>query len=215
MGHVVSRQPWGTIDIDTVAGRIFFQQKWQYTWVLFNPTVHAWTHREQQHFHNTLDRQIWRTWSNRVRLNVTGTSSFAHRFSAVGVPINFDIRWVRSAGEWNVTVRKMPASANPTTFISNVNFGTRQIQLDTADLSSYNAANAAGASTGTFFAGPHEFGHTIHLPDEYGAASPNLADTNSIMNVGRQIRTRHLQLIVNTLNTMIHNTTFSAPAVIP
>lgn len=214
MTHIVSRQPWATVDIDTNAGRVFFQQTWQYTWTLFTPTVPAWTQRERQNFHNTLDRQIWAAWSNRVRLIVTGTSDFARRFARSGISINFDIRWVTAGGNWNVTVRKMPAGSNPTTFISNVNFNTRRIELDTADLSSYNAANAAGASTGRFFAGPHEFGHALHAPDEYNAGNLNLADTQSIMNVGRQIRPRHLREVVALLNTMIPNTTFSAPAVI-
>jgi hypothetical protein len=215
MTHIVSRQPWATVDIDTAAGRVFFQQTWQYTWILFSPTVPAWTQRERQDFHSALDRQIWGTWSNRVRLAVAGTSDFAKRFAGIGVPINFDVRWVTAAGNWNVSVRKMPAGSSPTTFISNVNFSARRIELDTADLSSYNAANAAGASTGKFFAGPHEFGHALRAGDEYGAGSANLADTNSIMNVGRQVRSRHLQQVVTLLNTMIPNTTFSAPTVIP
>lgn len=215
MTHIVSRQPWATVDIDTVEGRVFFQETWQYTWTLYTPAVPPWTLREKRNFHNTLDRQIWGAWSNRVRLTVTGASSFARRFAGRGVPINFDIRWVLNNGNWNVTVRKMPAGSNPTTFISNVNFNTRRIELDTADLSSYNAANAAGASTGRFYAGPHEFGHALHAHDEYNAGSPNLADTNSIMNVGRQIRPRHLQEVVALLNTMIPDTTFAAPGVIP
>jgi hypothetical protein len=215
MSHIVSRQPWGVIDLDTTAGRVFFQQDWHYTWTLFTPALPAWRQAEKRAFHNTLDRQIWGTWSNRVRLRVSGTSDFAKKFAAAGVPINFDIHWVSGVSHWNVTVRKMPAGSDPTTFISNVSFATRTINLDTADLDPYAAANAAGQSTGKFYAGPHEFGHAIDAGDEYNAGSPDLADTSSIMNVGRFIRPRHLQRIVDTLNTMIPNTTFAAPVSIP
>jgi hypothetical protein len=216
MGHVVSRQPWGVIDVNTTEGYVFFQQDWYYTWLLFNATVRPWTIEEKRHFHNALDRQIWGTWSNRVRLQIRGATDFCRRFAARGVLVNFDIHWVTHPGHWSVTVRKMPAGSDPTTFISNVDFAGRRIELDSADLASYRATNAAGhRAAGGFYAGPHEFGHTIHDPDEYTARSPNLADTNSIMNVGRRIRPRHLTLIVSTLNTMMPGVEWSAPAVIP
>lgn len=242
MGHVVSRQPWGVIDIDTTAGRVFFQQEWFYTWTLFNASVSPWTPQQRRFFHNTLDRQIWALWSNRVRLRVSGVHSFARRFGARGVPINFDIRWMRRPAQWAVRVRKMPAGSNPTTFISFVDFGARRVELDTGDLTAYHPANEAGnASTNpNFLAGPHEFGHTLQAGDEYNAASRAarridlssvattiesitrvgralnlLADTESIMNVGRQIRPRHLRLVVSTLNTMIPGVVWSAPATIP
>lgn len=215
MSHIVSRQPWGVVDIDTSAGRVFFQQDWHYTWTQYSAAVPAWTVAEQRSFHNTIDRQIWGTWCNRVRLQVAGNADFVRRFAAIGVPINFDIRRVTGVGHWSVTVRKMPAGSTPTTYISNVNFGARTIDLDTADLAAYYPANAAGNSAGAFYAGPHEFGHAIQAPDEYNPGAANLADTTSIMNVGRQIRPRHLQQVVTVLNTMIPNVTFSAPAAIP
>jgi hypothetical protein len=173
--------------------------------------VAAWTPAEQRAFHNAVDRQVWGTWSNRVRLRVTGTSAFCRRFGAAGVPLNFDVRRVTAAGHWNVTVRKMPAGSGRTTYRSNVTFATRQIELDTADLTAGPAANDAGASNPSFRSPSHEFGHTLSLPDEYGAGSPDLADSGSIMNIGGQIRSRHLQLILTTLNTMVPGCQFSPP----
>jgi hypothetical protein len=241
MSHIVSRQPWGVIDLDTTAGRIFFQQEWFYTWALFNATVPPWTLHQKRFFHNTLDRQIWSRWSNRVKLQVVGATPFARHFARSGVSINFDIKWVLRPGHYAVTVRKMPAGSDPTTFISFVNFGARHIELDSADLTAYHPANEAGNSAaGDFFAGPHEFGHTLDNPDEYNAvttalnqmdfssiplslqslarlarAAAVLADTDSIENVGRQVRPWHLQLIIDTLNTMTPGVTWSPPATIP
>jgi hypothetical protein len=83
------------------------------------------------------------------------------------------------------------------------------------DLIPSAAGNAAGGSRANFLSGPHEFGHSIQSPDEYNAGSPNLSDTSSIMNVGRQVRPRHLQQILTTLNTMMPNVVFAAPAAIP
>jgi len=237
MSHLVSRQPWGVIDLDTVGGRIFFQQDWFYTWTLFNATVPAWTLNQKRFFHNTLDRQIWARWSNHIKLRVSGTTPFARRFAASGVAINFDIRWVLRPGHYAVTVRKMPPGSTPTTFISFVDFGARRIELDSADLTGYRVANEAGNSApDPFFAGPHEFGHTLDNPDEYNAVStamaqsdfssiPSalssmarlgramalLADTNSIENVGRQVRPRHLHLIIDALNALTPGVTWAMP----
>lgn len=215
MAHIVARKEWGVVDIDTTQGRIFFQQDWLYTWMVFSPAVAAWTLAEKRNFHNTLDRQIWGVWSNRIRMRVAGATDFCRRFSGTGIPINFDIRWVTAAGHWQATVRKMPAGSNRTTFRSNVTFATRRIELDTMDLIAGGAANAAGTATLNFRSGPHEFGHTLRTPDEYGAGSAHLADAASIMNIGTKVRPRHLQLIVETLNTMMPGATFSAPAAIP
>jgi len=117
MSHVVREVPWGTIDIVVNEGRIFFQERWQYNWVV-TPGEQDWTLAEKRSFHHAVDNQIWRFWSNRVRFSTVGSASFAKRFS--NVPINFDVRWVLAKPHWKVTVRKLPAGSTPTTYISNV-----------------------------------------------------------------------------------------------
>lgn len=57
---------------------------------------------------------------------------------------------------------------------------------------------------------PHEFGHTLFNLDEYKAGYAHLEDSDSLMNVGRQIRSRHMGLIVHTLNQLMPNLVFSA-----
>jgi hypothetical protein len=74
-----------------------------------------------------------------------------------------------------------------------------------------SAANDAGQISNRFRSGPHEFGHTMALPDEYNAGSTHLADTTSIMNIGTQVRRRHLQLTVDALNSLLPNVKFTAP----
>jgi hypothetical protein len=211
MTHLVSRQPWGDLDVDTQLGRVFVVQKWHYAWTLFSSQVAPWTYEERKQFHNTLDRQVWAEWSNRFRLQVTGSGDFARRFAATGVPLNFDIQWVIAAGHWHVTVRKMPPNSSRTTFRSHVVPATRRIEIDTMDLPPSSAANDAGQISRRFRSGPQEFGHTMALRDEYNAGSPHLPDTASIMNIGTQVRRRHLQLTIDTLNSLMPTVKFSAP----
>ena len=97
------------------------------------------------------------------------------------------------------------------------------------------ASNAAGASNPRFTAGPHEFGHTLHNFDEYNAPdAPRpprsladlgrfasdvgayardlylLLDSASILNIGTQVRSRHLHLIVRALNALTPGCTWTA-----
>ncbi len=208
MGHIVSNMPWGTIDLDTGENRVFFQQKWFYHW-LTEPGASAWTYPERRHFHNTLDRQIWARWSNRIVFRVQGTTRLARRLARTGVPINFDVRWELVNGHWDVYARKLPAGGS---YRSNVHFGRREINLDSEDLEPHGACRDDGTTCADdFLTVPHEFGHTIDNRDEYNRASPHYADTGSIMNIGGQLRSRHLNLIIAQLNTMVRGGTFSVP----
>jgi hypothetical protein len=94
-------------------------------------------------------------------------------------------------------------------------FASRRIELDTADLNIGGAANAAGVATTKFRSPPHEFGHTLSLLDEYSAGNPDLRDADSVMNIGGQIRPRHLKLIVDELNKMMPGVTFVPPVAVP
>jgi hypothetical protein len=208
VSHITREKTWGTIDLITHEGRIFFQQRWKYNW-LATPPVSPWTLAEKRRFHNSVDTQIWRHWSNRIRFAITGSAPLCRRYREIS--INFDARWVLSNEHWTVAASKLPAGSTPTTVISNVDRANMTINLDSADLASYEACNAAGRCR-DFRAVPHEFGHTFPgVNDEYNAGHPNLGDTDSRMNIGDQLRTRHLQPLLNELNTMVADCTFSHP----
>jgi hypothetical protein len=216
MAHTVRDLSWGCIDIVMDEGRVFFQQRWLYSWMVRTPLT-DWSIQEKRNFHNQCDRQIWASWSNRVRFNVTGTHEFARRYAASGVSINFDIRWVLSNGHWNVTAWKLPTSER---MVSNVDFPSRRITLDTNDFAARSACTSSTPQvcrTG-FRTVPHEFGHAFGdadtlNPDEYNTGSPNLPDADSIMNVGRRLRERHIAGIVRELNTMLRGCTFSVRSI--
>jgi hypothetical protein len=61
----------------------------------------------------------------------------------------------------------------------------------------------------------HEFGHAagntavLDRGDEYRRKSPHVSDKDSMLNIGNQLRDRHFTTIIEDLNTMITDCTFS------
>ena len=86
MPHIVRDIGWGTIDIVEHQSRVFFQQRWKYSWQE-TPPLKPWSLAEKRAFHADVDRQVWASWSNRVQLSVSGTSAFARRFSRTCAPM--------------------------------------------------------------------------------------------------------------------------------
>jgi hypothetical protein len=214
MPHLVANQPWGTVDVVLHEGRIFFQQDWYYEWQV-RPPLAPWSTEEKRNLHNTMDRQIWGVWSNRIRIPVRlGPSPNQRARDLVArcggsLPINFDIHWVTRPGHYRVNaVKTHPGSSDR----SEVSFDTRTITFYSHDLAPSGAVNDAGRQTNNFRTAPHEFGHTIAVDDEYQTGSPHLSDAASIMNIGSRVRPRHLQLIVTTLNGLVPGCIFTAPA---
>lgn len=213
MGHVTRETDWWTIDVDTTSGQILLQERWQYTWAL-DPGQPAWTLDQKRRFHARADSAIWAAWSNRVRLKVTGSSAFARAHASGGCRLNLDIRWVTSRPHWQVTVTKVAAATFKQSFIL---WETRQISLDTNDFNTRTFG--AGAAQTRQVPVAHEFGHTLgnvssrSTGDEYRDTSPNVNDHASIMNEGNKLRPRHFALIVDELNQMIPDATFSVRSV--
>ena len=218
--HRVRDTTWGIIDFDDQTGAVFVQQRWLYLWKLWPGVTTAWALREKQQFHSTVDKQIWGAWSNKIRLSVAGTAPVAKRLTGRQMTMNFDVAWTLAApNHWTVTAWKMPAGARPTSphrsFVDTVN---KTIELNTADLAPRGAGNQAGASTNKFRTAPHEFGHAITSgsltanPDEYVNTSGHVTDTSSIMNIGRDIRKRHVAAVLAELDRLIPNLKFTVAA---
>jgi hypothetical protein len=68
------------------------------------------------------------------------------------------------------------------------------------------------ASNNNFVTTPHEFGHTLIADDEYTAFSRHRPDVRSIMNIGSEIRPRHLSFIAQQLSRMLPGCRFTAVA---
>lgn len=213
--HYVAEESWAVINLDTLNGQVLVCEKWLYDWKLWPGVSAAWTYEEKKNFHSTCDQQIWSIWSFRVTLFVTGPSQFARSFRSRKLTVNFDIKWwLDPHCHWKVTAWKMPPGTSPTALHrSFVDVPGRRIELNTADIAPRGAGNAAGRSTTAFRTVPHEYGHAMVAPggftanpDEYKSSSPHLHDTLSMMNIGQQLRERHLAATVSALNRLAART---------
>lgn len=212
MSHLVRTTAWATIDLDTEKGHVLVRQDWRYEWQL-QAGAHPWTLRERRAFHHAADHQIWGTWrSGAVTLKTRGADAFSGRHPLVSV--SFDVRWVLTAGHFRVVVTKVaPGAASPRSY---VDFPARVIYLDTLDTVPHDVVTDAGASRSGFLTIPHEFGHTfpdrsgsaVPVQDEYHAGSPHLGDVDSLMNIGRNVRARHVQALAEELGALVPGTTF-------
>jgi hypothetical protein len=215
MGHIVRDTGWCEIDVDTTVGRVFLQERWQYNW-LTSPGTTAWTQKERRDFHNRADQSIWAAWSNHAALTVAGKSPFARNFAGKLIPINLDIRWVTARPHWTVNVTKVPPGNYRQ---SNVQWTARVINLDTEDFTTRTICSGTPRACQTQIPVAHEFGHTIGNTstlargDEYPDASPHSTDTGSIMHSGHQLRSRHFKTILDEMNRMIPDTTFTVGSV--
>ncbi len=203
MGHVTRDTNRADIDLNTASGQILNVQKWRYNWKL-GPGQPTWTYKEKKHFHRRADLMVWDVWSNRASFRATGKSDFARRFAGRNLPVNFDIDWVLSGGHWLVHVIKVPPGdmSHPT----RVEWPSQQIFLCTEDFETTRHSGGIIA---------HEFGHSmgntgvLGRGDEYRTTSPHHGDTASVINVGRALRARHFRTMIEEMNKMIADTTFS------
>ena len=191
-------------------GAVFVRQDWLYKWLLFVGLKAPWTYAEKARVHRRAEAQIHSIWNTGLTLQVRSKRGPAPRFGS-RCPIEFDIRWVTKRGHWTVNMNKMPPRSTPTTFLSEVSYLTRTIHLDTADLILDTNKNEAGVQRSGIPVIAHEFGHTFYSLDEYELRNANIRDADSVMNIGRQVRARHLGLVVHTLNQMMPDFLFKAP----
>jgi hypothetical protein len=205
------------ITVEEAGSNIFVQQKWKYEW-LNDLNTTQWTYAQKKHLHDKIDTLIWRKWSGHFKIKTTGNSAFSKKHSSSGFTMNFDIKWVLSNEHWLVRVRKIVSGTFKT---SNVKWPSRIINLDTEDILIRKSTRGGR----TFYKYPvlHEFGHAIgnsvHASqgmhgDEYKANNPFKSDQSSIMNLGNELRKRHIEYLLQELNKMIPDTTFYCPNII-
>ncbi|MBC9797868.1 hypothetical protein [Sinomicrobium weinanense] len=186
---------------------ILVQQRWKYDWQTVIP-LSNWTYDEKKEFHHQADKLIWNQWGGHFFIKIEGSSDFAKKAVNREFTVNFDLKWVLSNEHWRVVIRKIPKGGFKQ---SKTNWTDRKILLDSEDVASTEKM------PGFFQHGvSHEFGHAIgNVPnevnhwDEYRTTSSYYRDLYSIMNVGSELRERHLDYLVRELNTMIPETTFS------
>lgn len=196
------------ISVDESARSIKILQKWNYIWKN-QPTVSRWTFVQKRNFHDKVDKLIWGNWSGKYQIKVIGLSPFAIKNKNILFDLNFDIQWVLTNPHWIVNVNKIPKNG----FLrSNVRWNAKEINLDTED-SVFKYKGSYNGKKHYQYPVVHEFGHAIgnvfsSHADEYESSSSFYLDKSSIMNIGNELRTRHIDFILQELNSMIPNTRF-------
>jgi len=230
---------WATIHLDMEFGYVKFLQKWHYVWITANGATPL-TNQEKIDFHYRVESEIWTDWNSHrplpggntdptliainkllnahtgIILKVSGTSPFAQKFASTGIAVEFDVLVVTKHPHWTVKVHTMPAGQS---FRSHVDVAPRTIHLDSQSVLPSQVCNNATPQVCRpgFITPSHEFGHTIgnivelNKGDEYVRTSRFLGDTDSIMNIGREVRARHFWWIVQELNRLVPATRFALP----
>ena len=225
MGHVVRREPWGVVDLDTDRGHVFVRQDWQYHWTN-DSAVPPWTLAERHAFHHALDRLIWTHWSFRTRVEARGITPAGSReiarYAGKGLTVSFDVRRVRLEPQWNVHVTNVDPNRRKL-LRADTNFERRSINLFSTDVTPVRAGRYVGdpmlSRPAAFYVAPHEFGHALGYcyargdGEEYDLGHPYFQDDSSLMNVGREVRPRHIRLIIETLRQMVPGAQFTATVV--
>ena len=225
MGHLVRNETWATIDLDIGKGNVLVRQDWLYEWLDVSGAP-PWTNEEKRAYHHALDHLVWSVWSMRAHLIVRGQPGVAstlaatellQRFQHQGLTLTFDVRAVSCGWHWRAAIEKVVSGQPPPR--AECLYDLRKLKLSTIDISPHLAKRFAGNDRRVqrrFYQAPHEFGHTLGnvselgRGDEYRADSLHYEDVHSIMNIGRQVRPRHLFLVVETLRRMVRGCTFTA-----
>ena len=219
MAHVVLKEPWGTIDLDTAKRHVWVRQTWEYAWQAIEKQA-SWTADEKLAFHHAVDRAVWGHWSHRGRIQARSAGHMPHpatdqhKWQVAGfvLTLSFDVKMVHSGGNWKTTAFKVDPLVKPR-HRAEVDFDKRTVKLFSTDLLVHRAARLIPGDPWHegFNVHAHEFGHTLQVRDEYDPKTSRfIDDIDSMMNVGRHIRPRHLGLICKTLRKMIPGCAFVA-----
>ncbi|MDP5218776.1 peptidoglycan-binding protein [Ruegeria sp. 2205SS24-7] len=186
--------------------QIWVRQNWDYVYKT-KGKVSKWTSKEKKDFHIETEKIIRKSWGGKFVLDVSGTSDFAKYFAGKKFTVFFDVDPRKKGKHWTVFAMKIPKGGSN---VSKVNWGKQEITLDTEDLQPANKGAGDGVKMDV---AAHEFGHAIGQPDEYKKSNAFHHHKKSIMNLGNQVKKRHAKHLVEQLNKMIPNTSFSVKSV--
>lgn len=189
---------------------ILIRQKWKYNWLTLSGTS-QWNYQEKKAFHQKADQIIWQEWGGHFKMRVSGKSDFAKQHANTIFTLNFDILWELTNPHWVVNVTKIPKNKFKR---SNVIWGKNETNLDTEDVNVNNRIRAG--KTYKQYPVSHEYGHSsgnvpqnVNHWDEYRSVSNYVSDKKSMMNIGHDLRERHIDYIMTQLNLLIPNTSFT------
>ncbi|MGM5629503.1 hypothetical protein O2K51_01275 [Apibacter raozihei] len=200
------------IFVDEGKKSILVQERWQYNWL---SDLSPWTMKEKRKFHELIDNIVWKKWGGFYKLKVKGKSDFAKRHKDTIFVVNFDIKWVSDNPHWFVNVKKIAPGGFEK---SSIDWNTRVINLDTEDTKIVTRVRNGVKYQQLPVA--HMFGRTLgnisnlKLPrsesyqTDYSLNPGFKSDYYSIINIGEQLRLRHIDYVLIQLNSDLVNTIF-------
>lgn len=181
---IIVNTNWATLNLTETSLKVNMNIAYRFVESHDNPRLpSSWTVNEMNTYKNSFVREIGEGWNNKVTLRVIGRAN--------SVPLEFNVVESNANINWTVIFSKQ------NTYRSNV--GGNTVRLDSNDQNDSFLAVSI-----TFNTIAHEFGHMIQNPDEYGPnhggiVRPHNNDLRSIMNIGYDIRPRHINPIIQAM----------------
>lgn len=185
----------GDYDIEIVESRcaIIVRQKWLFIW------VGNWSMYEQSIYKDKLLTLIEGSWTG-FYVEVTGDSDFAKNNKGRRWDIVFEIEEVEHTEHWQIMISKDNArnKCSSSALRQRIQFSLKSLDYNIKHAVDYPRDNR----TGHRYTARHEFFHSLEPKlnqDEYNKSNPSFHDTNSLMNLGSQVRSRHLSTFMTAL----------------
>lgn len=187
------------------------------------PAIHLltglipWSLAERDIFHKECNSNIQTYLSGKIRLSVSGTSEFAIRNSRKKFTVIFCINPVTSGEHWTIHARKLGGSYQKYSRVAHhyeravlYQYGAGSIESRETIVSSGKRIESRQVSV------VHEFLHTLtDKIDDYDQGkfphikgSAFLDDTESVRHSGMELRNRHFEELLVSINKIIPNTSF-------
>jgi hypothetical protein len=209
MNNIVKKTLHFDININAIANDILIIQRWKYNWIANG--FSNWTYNEKKKMHEAFEKEMIEVWNQKARVKPSGNSLFVKKHKQSVFKIAFDIQWVTSFAHWEVEVKKV--APKDYSHRPHVKWHEQKILLYSVDIDNMIKQSKPFITQKNI---AHEFGHAIGnasgIPnmhsDEYNPRSSFYSDSNSLMNLGMELRARHFDYVIREINTVIPDTQF-------
>lgn len=220
--------PYFDIQIIESNFEIIVTQRWR---IINNPRMPL---EKIEHFKRMAKLIIDALWNSKFWVRVKGTSRFAIKNKRIVFSIRFQLEWVYRGEHWRVDLsptsrvsrvdwynRRIKLDLEDTQLQKKLGSDGKILQYPIAHEFGHTIGNIRGfVSLAYIPSKPYQLFHRVRHDDEYkkGGDSPSIKyenrlrrqyvlDKNSIMNIGNQIRDRHIDFILLELNSMFSDDT--------
>lgn len=220
--------PYFDIQIIESNFEIIVTQRWR---IINNPRIPL---AKIEHFKRMAKGIINALWNYKFWVRVKGTSRFAIKNKRTVFNIRFQLEWVYRGEHWRVDLSPTSRQSSVNWYNRRIELDLEDTQLQEkigsdGKILQYPIAHEFGHTIGNIRgfvslayipSKPYQLFHRVRHDDEYkiGGVSPRIKyenrlrrqyvlDKNSIMNIGNQIRDRHIDFILLELNSMFRDDT--------